>query len=68
MLTTYMLAFAIASLSAIAVEDLKLGRFIAPSVTELKFKKDKISRSIKYLRLVRQRHKNKVNRAKTPVV
>ena len=50
MLTTYMLAFAIASLSVIAVEDLKLGRFFSVPVAQSKTIKNKISRNISRLR------------------
>lgn len=62
MLTTYMLAFTLASLSAIAVDDLKIGRFVNASMTHTKIIQNKISRNIRYLRLVKQRKRNKLKR------
>ena len=58
MLTTYMLAFAIASLSVIAVEDLKLGRFFSVPVAQSKTIKNKISRNISRLRTSVKLQKN----------
>lgn len=52
MLTTYMLAFAIASLSAIAIDDLKLTRLFSVPVAQSKTIKNKISRNISKLRTV----------------
>jgi hypothetical protein len=58
----YMLAFAIASLSFIAIDDLKISRHNGVTASHSTLKKNKLSRDIKYLYLKYHVKKRKLNR------
>jgi len=62
MLTHYVLAFTLAALSVIAVDDLKVTRFLNASLTHPKLMQNKLSRNIRKLRASWYVHKKKVKR------
>lgn len=62
MITHYVLAFTLAMLSIIAVEDLKVSRFVDVTVSQSKLMQNKISRNIRKLRASWYVHKKKVKR------
>ena len=63
MLINYVLAFTLATLSVIAVDDLKLGRIVDVTASQSKLMKNKISRNISRLRFFVRVSKNKVKRS-----
>lgn len=62
MLMNYVLAFTLAMLSFIAIDDLRLSRFADVTVSQSKLMKNKISRNISKLRSYVGVGKNKANR------
>ena len=62
MLTHYVLAFTLAMLSVIAVDDLKVTRFLNASLMHPKLMQNKLSRNIRKLRASWYVHKKKAKR------
>ena len=62
MLVNYMLVFALAMLSIIAIEDLNVSRFMGVTVSHSKLMQNKLSRRIKRLRVSLYVIKRKVRR------
>lgn len=60
MLTHYVLAFAIATLSVIAFDDLNVSRYLGVPVAQSKIMQNKISRNIRKLRASWYIHQKKV--------
>jgi hypothetical protein len=63
MLTHYVLAFAIATLSVIAFDDLNVTRFLGVPVAQSKIMQNKLNRNIRKLRASWYIHQKKVKRA-----